>query len=202
MELPEEKRSRIINAGFKVFGENEFKRASTDEIAAKAGISKGLLFYYFHDKRSFFTFLFERAADLIKEYVVDDRLNRITDFFELCDYAAERKCRMLADSPYILDFIMRAYYSRQEAVSDELDRKLENEIGAIYGTYFKHIDLSKFREDVDPQEIYRMLAWMLDGYMHERRRSVQSVALEDMMEKYRQWSAYFKKIAYREEYLK
>lgn len=45
-ELPEEKQLAIFNASKEVFGENDYKRASTDLIAKKAGISKGMLFYY------------------------------------------------------------------------------------------------------------------------------------------------------------
>lgn len=201
MELPEEKRLRIINAGFEVFAKNEFRQASTEEIALKAGISKGLLFYYFHDKKSFFSFLFEQAAEEVKRFVADDRLGEITDFFELCDYAAARKCALLAQNPFVFDFILRAYYSRQEAVREALDRRLEGETAAIYSVYFKNVDFSKFRDDVDPQEVYRMLAWMFDGYMHELRRAGQDATLEDMMEKYRPWSAYFRRISYKEEYL-
>ena len=48
--LPEEKRRRIVNAAMEAFGKNEYKRASTDDIAARAGISKGLLFHYFGSK--------------------------------------------------------------------------------------------------------------------------------------------------------
>lgn len=51
-ELTEEKQLRIINAGFEVFAQNEYKRASTDEIGCLSDISKGLLFYYFHNKKS------------------------------------------------------------------------------------------------------------------------------------------------------
>ncbi len=46
-QLSEEKQLRILNAAMEVFGLHEYKRASTDVIAAKAGVSKGLLFYYF-----------------------------------------------------------------------------------------------------------------------------------------------------------
>lgn len=49
--LPEEKQQAIINASLEVFATHEYKKASTDDIAAKAGISKGLLFYYFHNKK-------------------------------------------------------------------------------------------------------------------------------------------------------
>ena len=107
LELPEEKKMRIINAGFEVFGNYEYKRASTDLIAVKAGISKGLLFYYFHNKKSFYLYLFKYAETLIKESVLDKHLTEITDFFELCEYSAEKKYRLLEKSPHIFDFVVR-----------------------------------------------------------------------------------------------
>lgn len=45
--LEEEKQRAVFNAAMKVFSRWEYKRASTDLIAAKAGVSKGLLFYIF-----------------------------------------------------------------------------------------------------------------------------------------------------------
>ena len=50
--LPEEKQSQILNAAYKVFATNQYKKAPTSEIAAEAGISKSLLFHYFYNKRS------------------------------------------------------------------------------------------------------------------------------------------------------
>ena len=48
--LPREKQLRILNAAMKVFARNDYRHASTDDIAAQAGISKGLLFYYYYNK--------------------------------------------------------------------------------------------------------------------------------------------------------
>ena len=36
--LPEEKQSQILNAAYKVFATNQYKKAPTSEIAAEAGI--------------------------------------------------------------------------------------------------------------------------------------------------------------------
>ena len=44
--LPEEKQSQILNAAYKVFATNQYKKAPTSEIAAEAGISKSLLFIF------------------------------------------------------------------------------------------------------------------------------------------------------------
>ncbi|EEF68493.1 TetR/AcrR family transcriptional regulator, partial [Holdemania filiformis] len=58
-ELPPEKQQRIINAGLEVFGAHDYPQASTDDMTAKAEISKGLLFYYFKNKKEFYLFLFD-----------------------------------------------------------------------------------------------------------------------------------------------
>ena len=49
--LPIEKQEAIINAGYRVFSENSYKKSPMSEIADAAGISKSLLFYYFHNKK-------------------------------------------------------------------------------------------------------------------------------------------------------
>ena len=67
--LPEEKQSKIINAAYKVFATNQYKKAPTSEIAAEAGIPKSLLFHYFHNKRELYLFLWKYAADLTKKYM-------------------------------------------------------------------------------------------------------------------------------------
>ena len=51
--LSKEKQMRIINAGMEYFGKYGYKKAVTDDIANKAGISKGLLFHYFDNKKKF-----------------------------------------------------------------------------------------------------------------------------------------------------
>ena len=53
-DLPAEKRRQITNAAIQVFAEKGYRQANTRDIAAKAGISKGLLFYYFKNKKSLY----------------------------------------------------------------------------------------------------------------------------------------------------
>ena len=42
LELPNEKKLKIINAGFEYFGKYGYKGANTEDIANKAGISNGI----------------------------------------------------------------------------------------------------------------------------------------------------------------
>ena len=80
--LPEEKQSQILNAAYKVFATNQYKKAPTSEIAAEAGISKSLLFHYFHNKLELYLFLWKHAEDLTKNICVNIRYMKQMIFFE------------------------------------------------------------------------------------------------------------------------
>ena len=67
--LSPEKQARITNAALEVFARNDYKHASTDDIAAKAGISKGLLFYYFRNKQSLYLYLYDYALEQVRGQV-------------------------------------------------------------------------------------------------------------------------------------
>ena len=45
--LPQEKQEAILNAGYRVFSQNSYKKSPMSEIAAEALISKSLIFHYF-----------------------------------------------------------------------------------------------------------------------------------------------------------
>ena len=60
---------------------NQYKKAPTSEIAAEAGISKSLLFHYFHNKLELYLFLWKYAADLTKKYMCKYKVYETDDFF-------------------------------------------------------------------------------------------------------------------------
>ena len=65
--LPEEKQLLIINAAYKVFAKNSYKKAPMSEIAEEAQISKALLFHYFHNKLELYMYLWDNAAKITEE---------------------------------------------------------------------------------------------------------------------------------------
>ena len=62
--LSKEKQDTIINAGFKVFSDNSYKKSPVQQIADEANISKSLLFYYFKDKKELYLFLWNKCAQI------------------------------------------------------------------------------------------------------------------------------------------
>ncbi len=65
-------RERIISAAMKIFSEYGFFKAPVHLIAKEAGVSKGLVFWYFRDKRSLIVEVAKRSLPLD---VIDACLN-------------------------------------------------------------------------------------------------------------------------------
>lgn len=200
LELPEEKQLRIINAGFVVFGQNEYKRASTEEIAFQAGISKGLLFYYFKNKASFYLYLFDYCYRILASLMQDPRFETIDDFFELMRFGAERKLSLLQKYPHIIDFVMKSWYSENETISEDIKAKSTKIMSQTFSTFFQGIDLTRFKEGIDPIKIFQMMGWMADGYMREKLHNAETIHLEELMQEFYQWEVMFKQMTYKEEY--
>lgn len=200
-ELPEEKQLAIINSAMEVFSKNEYKRASTDLIAAKAGISKGLLFYYFHNKQELYLYVYNYAAEIARSQVTDPAFFQITDFFELLKYGSVKKIELLRKNPFMLDFAIRSFYSEKETVSDDLKSVNRNYIKEAFQVYFSHVDFSKFKDGTDPYQIYQMLIWMADGYLHQLQMQQKFPELPALESEFLKWSDYFKSVSYKEEFL-
>lgn len=196
LELPEEKQLRIVNAALEVFAKNEYKHAVTDDIAAKAGISKGLLFYYFKNKKNLYLYVFQYTMEIMKQQILDTHFAEIDDFFELMEYAAFKKCSILEKTPYLMEFAMKSIFCDQEIISMELQQGITKETDNLYANYFKNINRDKFREGISPEYLIRMLTWMSEGYLFEKKMQGKEIVMEEVMADFKEWSEFFRKIAY------
>ncbi|MCB9749103.1 MAG: TetR/AcrR family transcriptional regulator [Myxococcales bacterium] len=59
----DERREQLLRLGIELFGDRSYDEISVDEIARAAGVSKGLLYHYFHGKRGYYVAAIRYAAD-------------------------------------------------------------------------------------------------------------------------------------------
>ncbi len=200
-ELSEEKQLRIIHTAMEVFALNDYKHASTDLIVAKSGVSKGLLFYYFHNKKELFFYVFDYCMKITLEAFNSQRLVEITDFFDILSYGASIKMKIVSENPYITDFIMKAYFCEHQDISEDMKKNVTVITSMTMNTYFKNVDMSKFREEVDLVYLYKLLLWIGDGYLSEQRRLNRAINVETVKEEFSKAIDLFKLAVYKPEYL-
>jgi AcrR family transcriptional regulator len=67
-----DRRSELLETGRRLFAKHAFDELSIDEIAARAGVAKGLLYYYFGSKRGYYVAVVEEAATQLRERTATD----------------------------------------------------------------------------------------------------------------------------------
>lgn len=196
-KLDEEKRLAIINSGLKIFSIYGFQKSSTDLIARKAGISKGLLFYYFKNKLSYFEFLFEYSQKIISSSIDMDLCRKTRDFFEVLEYVIEQKYKILTKYPHIFNFIIVAYWSNDERIIDIVKNKVISYDKFNIYEYTDNIDKSKFKNEEDIHKVIEMLSLMLDGYIQNKLKMNKDIDINEMMNKYKIWTSLLKEAVYK-----
>lgn len=199
-QLSKEKQLRIINAALEVFSKNDYKHANTEEIAKLADISKGSLFYYFKNKKELYYFIFKYSISVITKDVMDDHYKEITDFYELIEYASNKKYTLLDKHPYFLDFTLRSLHETDSEIQKFVNKEIDKSTTLSEINYFESVDFEKFKEDINPQQIYKMMSWMAIGYLNEQRFLSPTLDVDKLKKESQSWYKFFKEISYKEEY--
>lgn len=97
--LPEDKRKSIISAGFRVFSQYSYKNSPMSEIAAEAGISKSLLFYYFKNKKELYLFICKYSTELTEQEIIRQKCYEKEDFFDIFLSGLKVKVQLMRNIP-------------------------------------------------------------------------------------------------------
>ena len=199
-DLDPARREAVFDAAMQAFGRDGYKRAMTEDIARDAGMSKGLLFFYFHNKRDLYLRLVDYLMDKITDIVVDEGFWEINDYFELMLYAGRKKSAVMQRFPHLLDFCVRAYYPEHRDVRARMNAWTQVQVDAMWQRFFKNVRLDRFRDDVSIRHVNELLIWLADGYLHQVRMRGETLDLDDMLEQMEEWCAVLRSWAYKEEY--
>ena len=165
--LPQEKQQAIINAGYRVFSRNSYRKSPMSEIADAAGISKSLLFHYFRNKKELYLFLWDTCAQLTMEVLRDFNCYEGNDLFEIMRKGLEAKVSLMRRYPDLGAFALKCYYEKDPEVQPEMQRLIEK-----YGSYknnaaMQHLNPEQFIPGLDIRMMYQDMYWASEGYLWE-----------------------------------
>ena len=169
--LPLEKQQRIINAAYKVFAQNCYKKAPMSEIAYEGEISKALLFHYFKNKKDLYMYLWDNAMELTKKSIRYYETTQTTDFFEMLKRSLLAKCSLMRDYPYIYQFSLQAYYETDPEIKQVIQLSFSDASQASEKIVYETIDATSLRNDIEFGVMYQEIIYAVDGYMLSKYRS-------------------------------
>lgn len=185
----------MINAALKVFASNGYKHASTDEIVAEAGISKGLLFHYFGSKLGLYTFLYDYSTRFMKLELTTGVLSSAHDYFEIRKQIEFAKMQVLRNYPYMQRFLESCTSEnvKEALMATERQRSV---LSDVYAVLKNQSDRSLFVPDISYERLDAMLDYTISGLMgaHFRDASFQPEMLYEEVVSYLDM---MKRIAYK-----
>ena len=194
--LPQEKQDRIINAGFRVFSRNSYKKSPMLEIANEADISKSLLFFYFKNKKELYIFLMTKAEELTQQYLLDAGCYMETDIFEMMYKGLVAKVEMMKKYPDMSNFAVKAYFEDDEEVQAEIQEIIASYTKLETSKSVPNLNPDDFKEGLDLGLMYQDMFLASEGYVY-RMQQQGNIDADKMLADYRRiidfWKTLYKR---------
>lgn len=162
--LPEEKRKNILSACLTEFAEHGYLNASTNRIVKAAGISKGLLFHYFENKKKLFLYVLDYTINQLMQKMSTYSVALSGDFFEQIGQYALIKMRIGIEEPEMYHILYDVYVNLPEDIKDELMQRYGQILSDSRKDFVATMDKSKLREGITSETAVNLIIDFLDGY--------------------------------------
>lgn len=161
--LDEDRKKKILDVCIHEFAERGYEKASTNSIIKVAGISKGILFHYFGNKRSLFLYIVDYCTRKILEEYIKYPLTETGDIFIRLIELGVIKLKIMHANPDISKIMLEAFLNSPQDIGCEIEKKYSLLSSEFMPELFREIDYSKFREGVNITKAIQMLTLFLEA---------------------------------------
>ncbi len=207
-EVNPEKLKAIVDAACYEFAKKGYDLASTNEITKAAGISKGLLFYYFESKQKLYNYLISLALKKLWDFHNKVDKNE-TDVFRYYEKMAQLQLELFKKSKSLLVFMGTIPKKEMSLLSKPLQDEVYKLLFSIQTlkditNHPEKINLTLFRSDLDGFEILLIIDYAIKGYEAKLTKCMHSIDItetnfEEVMEDFRKFLQSLRKVFYKKE---
>lgn len=173
---PAEKRERIMTSALEEFVARGFEAASTNAIATRAGVAKGLVFHYFGNKDALYLAVFDWVSEAFQnalQAALDPEPS--VDLFERLHEFSSAKLRVLHEHPDHYRFLLQAATRAPSTLAQSIHERLAATSASGWQSFIAGVDYSRLRAGVTPEQALAALMALRDGL--ERQLLPQILAL-------------------------
>lgn len=196
--LPEEKQQEIAEAGFRVFSENSYKKSPVSQVAEEAGISKSLLFHYFHNKKELYLFLWDKCAAVAIDYLERYGCYEQNDLFQMMERGMEAKIALMKRHPRLGTFVLKAFFEKDPEVRPAIQKRFQKLMDFKALKTLRNLNPDDFIPGIDLEQMYRQMYWAAEGYLWELVQQGE-LNVEQMERDFREMLTFWKQVYLRKE---
>ncbi len=163
----EQRQAELLEKAIEVFAERGYQATTMDEIAERAGVSKGMLYIYFKNKEALFGAVFRWFGSMTGEMMVE-AVNGVEDEKEQIRQIASTWAQVALHHrefvPLFLDFWAAASMKgMRHDYAEDLEAMYEEYRNMLIGIIEQGKSKGKFRQDVDSKAVAYLLVGGMDG---------------------------------------
>jgi TetR/AcrR family transcriptional regulator, fatty acid metabolism regulator protein len=177
--IEETRRELIVDSALRLILKNGYDRTTLDHVAAQAGVSKGLISYYFPNKDALFLAVLDK---------IHQRLRQDLETCYRADLSARERLRLNLKNLFASEKRARQYYVVLLDFLARVPREKSIQVGAeaIYQTVLTYVEWTiidgiragEFR-DVDAREEASMVVALMEGLILQWLFNRQGHTLEE-----------------------
>ncbi|MDY0132334.1 MAG: TetR/AcrR family transcriptional regulator [Desulforegulaceae bacterium] len=128
LNLPSDKKEKIIKVSTEEFASKGYKGASINSIVQKIEIAKGSIFSYFGDKEGLFLYIYKFAIEKVKDYLRDVReKTKNENIFERLKKIFESGVEFTDNHPNIYRIYIRMLLNSDIPLRKDIQKKIRKE---------------------------------------------------------------------------
>lgn len=174
-KLAEEKKQLILSVCIEEFSKMGYEKTSTDTITSRAGISKGILFHYFQNKKNLFLYIVDYCRQLIGNRIMDEIQNVATnDFFERIKEVILLKQRVQFEYMLETQLVTNALLHPPKGMEEDLQGMFQKNVDQYSEQYLeKLLEKDLLQEYASPEKVVNLtmiaLEHITNKYLNEFR---------------------------------
>lgn len=177
----EEKELEILLAATEEFSEKGFFQTKTEDIANRAGVSKGLVFHYFKSKKNLYNQVVKVAIQKLEE-LFDYTQFPNDSLVNLFDYSLKRKFE-IAESHAAEMALMLDVYGNLEKLPEELQKEIFEYIEKMktdsYEMIAQIIRQMPIREGVREEDVVKLILTVFNQVEIEAKQQMSGTKITD-----------------------
>ncbi len=144
-KLRADRKEQIIQVCLEEFVENGYRNASTNTIVKRLGISKGVLFLYFKNKRNLYLYLVEYVMEILTRDYFRTYENGPAMENDVFDHMGQLYKDVIQNKPLIFLFMMQAFINTPEELKEEVEARHNQS----HERMAQYINQAGFRQGID-----------------------------------------------------
>ncbi|WP_134703040.1 TetR/AcrR family transcriptional regulator [Ammoniphilus sp. YIM 78166] len=193
------KKKQLLQAGLEEFAEKGYDLASTNAIIKKAGVSKGLLFHHFQNKKTLFLYIGERCMEYFFSYLESESSSISADPLERLRDLNLVKMKLFIQKPLIYHLAIYLLVVKSEEIQEEADRFEQRFNERYFRFYLNGMNTEILRNDISYEKILAIIFESVEALTRryvEKYKQVDDKALALLEELYEDLTDYIDILKY------